>query len=127
MRSDSWRIARHRRALSIHADDHAPYPHRVSEGRIEIHASRSWRKIAAGCHGIAPQAGQRAACVRSLIKTRALSVEVAGLSCLTNLAAGLSQEKLSHEEVLEVGRTICGGFRQAFTSRAKCLVGCAVI
>jgi purine-nucleoside phosphorylase len=42
--------------------------------------------------------------VLEVIQARALGLEVAGFSCLTNLAAGLSQEKLSHEEVLEVGK-----------------------
>ncbi len=31
-------------------------------------------------------------------------------SCLTNLAAGLSKEKLSHEEVLEVGKKTATDF-----------------
>jgi purine-nucleoside phosphorylase len=38
--------------------------------------------------------------VLEVIQARALGLEVAGFSCLTNLAAGLSKEKLSHEEVL---------------------------
>jgi purine-nucleoside phosphorylase len=52
---------------------------------------------------------------------RALGVEVAGFSCLTNLAAGLSQEKLSHEEVLEVGKKAATNFARLlqYLSRAK--------
>ena len=42
--------------------------------------------------------------VLETIQARALGLEVAGFSCLTNLAAGISKEKLSHEEVLEVGK-----------------------
>ena len=42
--------------------------------------------------------------ILEVIQARALGLEVAGFSCLTNLAAGLSKEKLSHEEVLEVGK-----------------------
>jgi purine-nucleoside phosphorylase len=42
--------------------------------------------------------------VLEVIQARALGLEVAGFSCLTNLAAGLSKEKLSHEEVLKVGK-----------------------
>ena len=38
-----------------------------------------------------------------VIQARALALEVAGFSCLTNLAAGVSKEKVIHEEVLEVG------------------------
>src|SRR6266513_5168261 len=42
--------------------------------------------------------------VLEVIQARALGLEVAGFSCLTNLAAGISEEKLSHDEVLEVGK-----------------------
>lgn len=42
--------------------------------------------------------------VLEVIQARALGLEVAGFSCLTNLAAGLSKEKLSHQEVLETGK-----------------------
>jgi purine-nucleoside phosphorylase len=48
--------------------------------------------------------------VLEVIQARALNIEVAGFSCLTNLAAGLSQEKLSHQEVLEVGKTSGAAF-----------------
>ena len=37
-------------------------------------------------------------------QARALGLEVAGLSCLTNWAAGIGDGKLSHSEVLETGR-----------------------
>jgi purine-nucleoside phosphorylase len=42
--------------------------------------------------------------VPEVIMARYHNIEVAGLSCITNLAAGISSKKLSHEEVLEVGR-----------------------
>ncbi|HUE95098.1 MAG TPA: purine-nucleoside phosphorylase [Longimicrobiaceae bacterium] len=42
--------------------------------------------------------------VPEVIVARALGLRVLGLSCITNLAAGLGQAKLGHEEVLEVGR-----------------------
>jgi purine-nucleoside phosphorylase len=48
--------------------------------------------------------------VLEVIQARALGLEVAGFSCLTNLAAGLSKEKLSHEDVLEVGRKAAANF-----------------
>lgn len=35
-------------------------------------------------------------------------MEVLGISCVTNMAAGLSGKKLSHQEVLEVGRQMSG-------------------
>jgi len=48
--------------------------------------------------------------VLEVIQARALGLEVAGFSCLTNLAAGLSKEKLSHGEVLEVGKKAAADF-----------------
>ena len=48
--------------------------------------------------------------VLGVIQARALGLEVAGFSCLTNLAAGLSKEKLSHEDVLEVGKKAAAEF-----------------
>jgi len=48
--------------------------------------------------------------VLEVIQARALGLEVAGFSCLTNLAAGLSKGKLSHEEVLEVGKKAAESF-----------------
>ncbi len=50
--------------------------------------------------------------VLEVIQARALGLEVAGFSCLTNLAAGLSKEPLSHEEVLEVGKKAAADFAQ---------------
>ncbi len=42
--------------------------------------------------------------VLEAIQARALKMEVAGFSCLTNWAAGLSDQALSHEEVLSTGQ-----------------------
>ena len=41
--------------------------------------------------------------VPEVIVARALGLEVVGISCITNLAAGLGGERLSHAEVMEVG------------------------
>ncbi|MGK0187890.1 MAG: purine-nucleoside phosphorylase [Verrucomicrobiales bacterium] len=41
--------------------------------------------------------------VLEAIQARALGLRVAGFSCLTNWAAGISPDPLSHEEVLETG------------------------
>lgn len=60
--------------------------------------------------------------VLEVIQARALRLEVAGFSCLTNLAAGLSKEKISHEEVLEVGKTAAADFTKLLsgvTSRGR--------
>jgi len=42
--------------------------------------------------------------VPEVIMARYHNIEVAGLSCITNLAAGIGGKKLSHDEVLEVGQ-----------------------
>ena len=48
--------------------------------------------------------------VLEVIQARALGMEVAGFSCITNLAAGVSSTPLSHEEVLETGRNSAEDF-----------------
>ena len=53
--------------------------------------------------------------VLEAIQARALGLEVTGFSCLTNWAAGISGESLSHEEVLETGK----GAADAFTRLLK--------
>ena len=54
--------------------------------------------------------------VLEVIQARALGLEVAGFSCLTNQAAGLSQDKLSHQEVLEVGKKAAANFAKLLTA-----------
>jgi purine-nucleoside phosphorylase len=44
--------------------------------------------------------------VPETIVARHMGVEVLGISCVTNLAAGLSETQLSHEEVFEAGRRV---------------------
>ena len=46
------------------------------------------------------------------IQARALGLEVAGFSCLTNWAAGLNPGVLSHGEVLATGKASCANFTQ---------------
>jgi purine-nucleoside phosphorylase len=53
--------------------------------------------------------------VLEVIQARGLGLEVVGFSCLTNLAAGLSKEKLSHQKVLEVGKKAAANFGQMLT------------
>ena len=48
--------------------------------------------------------------VLEVIQARALNLEVAGFSCLTNFAAGISKEKLSHEEVIQTGKKSAAAF-----------------
>ena len=50
--------------------------------------------------------------VPEVLAARALGMRVAGVSCVTNVAAGYSGEKVSHEEVLEVA----GQVEESFTA-----------
>jgi purine nucleoside phosphorylase len=43
--------------------------------------------------------------VPEAIVARQCGLRVAGLSCITNLAAGRGQSKLSHKDVLEAGES----------------------
>jgi purine-nucleoside phosphorylase len=58
--------------------------------------------------------------VLEVVQARALGMEVAGFSCIANLATGLSTEKLSHDEVLEAGsraaKNFSGLLREALPS-----------
>jgi purine-nucleoside phosphorylase len=54
--------------------------------------------------------------VPEAIAANHMGMEVLGISCVTNLAAGLSGEKLSHDEVLEVGRRVSGAFLRLLTA-----------
>ena len=53
--------------------------------------------------------------VHETIQARALGLEVAAFSCLTNWAAGLSPEHLAHGEVLDTGRTAAPTFARLLT------------
>lgn len=48
--------------------------------------------------------------VAETIAANHMGMEVIGISCVTNLAAGLSDEKLTHEEVLETANRISSTF-----------------
>lgn len=44
--------------------------------------------------------------VHEVIAARHMGLEVLGLCCVTNLAAGIQKEPISHEEVIETGRRV---------------------
>ena len=48
--------------------------------------------------------------VPEVIVANHMNMKVAGISCLTNKAAGLSETKLSHAEVMECGRKVAKDF-----------------
>ena len=50
--------------------------------------------------------------VHEVIVARAIGMRVAGMSCITNLGAGLSEQTISHEDVLEVTKVAGEKFEQ---------------
>ena len=50
--------------------------------------------------------------VHEVIVARAIGMRVAGMSCITNLAAGLSDGSISHEEVLEISKAAAEKFEK---------------
>lgn len=53
--------------------------------------------------------------VPEVIVARALGMRVAGVSCITNLAAGISPTPLSHDEVLETSAKVAEQFQSLVT------------
>lgn len=50
--------------------------------------------------------------VPEAIAARQLGIRVLGISCITNLAAGISDETINHEEVMETGAKVAGTFKE---------------
>jgi purine-nucleoside phosphorylase len=48
---------------------------------------------------------------------------VLGISCVTNLAAGMSESAIDHEEVLEVGRRVSATLLALLTAIVPRIVG----
>jgi purine-nucleoside phosphorylase len=60
--------------------------------------------------------------VAETIAANHLGMQVLGISCVTNLAAGLSGEKLNHQEVMEIGQKVAGTFSKLLTALLPRLV-----
>ncbi|HEY8996463.1 MAG TPA: purine-nucleoside phosphorylase [Edaphobacter sp.] len=54
--------------------------------------------------------------VHEVIIARHMGIEVLGLSVVTNMAAGVLDQPINHEEVMEIGRRIAGQFTGLLTS-----------
>ena len=54
--------------------------------------------------------------VHEVIIARHMGIEVLGLSVVTNMAAGVLDEPINHEEVMEIGRRIEGQFTNLLTA-----------
>ncbi|MDZ4677220.1 MAG: purine-nucleoside phosphorylase [Oligoflexia bacterium] len=57
--------------------------------------------------------------VPEVIAANHLGLRVCGVSCITNLAAGLSKNKLTHTEVTETGKRVEGKFQNYVTMLVK--------
>lgn len=49
--------------------------------------------------------------VPEVIAARQMGIKVLAISCVTNMAAGVTDAAINHEEVLEIGRRISGEFK----------------
>ena len=50
------------------------------------------------------------------LQARHMGTEVCGISCITNLAAGLSSMKLDHKEVQETADRVAEQFKELITA-----------
>lgn len=50
--------------------------------------------------------------VPEAIVARQMGMKVLGISCITNMAAGMSDEPIHHEEVMETGARVAGMFKE---------------
>jgi purine-nucleoside phosphorylase len=71
------------------------------ETPAEIHLFRNFGADAVGMSTV-PEA----------IVARHMDMEVLGISCITNLAAGVTDEPISHEDVIETGNRVAATFTQ---------------
>jgi purine-nucleoside phosphorylase len=54
--------------------------------------------------------------VHEVIAARHMKIEVLGISLVTNMAAGVVEETINHEEVMEMGRRVAGQFTRLLTT-----------
>ncbi|HSA56158.1 MAG TPA: purine-nucleoside phosphorylase [Gemmatimonadaceae bacterium] len=59
--------------------------------------------------------------VPEVIVARALGMRVAGVSCITNMASGISSQPISHDEVLRVTAHVAETFEALATEFVRCL------
>jgi len=71
------------------------------ETPAEIHMLRSFEADAVGMSTV-PEA----------IVARQMGINILGISCITNMAAGISEQPINHEEVMETGELVRATFTQ---------------
>lgn len=57
--------------------------------------------------------GMSTAC--EAMAARHMGMEVCGISCITNMAAGISQQQLDHKEVQETADRVSAAFKELVT------------
>jgi purine-nucleoside phosphorylase len=45
------------------------------------------------------------------MRRRQMGIKVLAISCVTNMAAGVSDHPINHQEVLEIGKRVAGEFK----------------
>ena len=63
------------------------------------------------------QQGMSTAC--EAVAANHMGMKVCGISCITNLAAGMSKQKLDHKEVQETADRVSRQFKQLVTEVIK--------
>lgn len=89
----AFRAAARREKIKLHEGVYLGVSGPSYETPAEIRAFRKWGADAVGMSTI-PE----------VLMARYCGVEVAAISCITNLAAGMAETELCHDEVLAVGR-----------------------
>ena len=74
------------------------------ETPAEIRMARTWG---------ADAVGMSTAC--EAMAARQMGVEIGGISCITNMAAGMSKEELNHKEVQETADRVAVQFKKLIT------------
>lgn len=116
--SDAYRKDLRTLALAVAKRQHVPLRHGVYVGvhgpsyetPAEIRAFRAWGADAVGM-----------STVPEVIALNQMGVGVLGISCITNMAAGVLKQKLDHREVLETTQRVKGDFVRLLTALVQAL------
>jgi len=90
----------HELGLTLRRGIYAGLPGPSYETPAEIHMLRAFAADAVGMSTVA-----------EAIVARQMGMKVLGISCITNMAAGINENPINHEEVMETGRRV----RETFT------------
>lgn len=116
--SDAYRKDLRTLAFAVAKHQHVPLRHGVYVGvhgpsyetPAEIRAFRTW-----GAHAVGMST------VPEVIALNQMGIGVLGISCITNMAAGVLKQKLVHTEVLETTQRVKGEFVRLLTALVQAL------